>query len=218
MDFLCAHGLSIARPRRRTYDHRFRQAICDTGDPALFDGCVSIPRSTAKSWIRRGPTNVVSLDDGRLEVAELQLQIAMLERRIQKYSKATRNLAAIVRLQRAELDASGSSLENRRVPSASAKTRILAVVARASALLPLVIILRVLRLSSARYHAWLRTQKECGLEDRSSCPKTSPTQLTCDELATMKEMVTSKEYRHMPLSTLAIYAQRVGRVFASGST
>ena len=91
MYLFCAHGLSIARPARRTYDHRFRQAICDTGDPALFDGCVSIPRSTAKSWLRRGPANVVSLDDGGLEVAELQLKIATLERRIQKYSMAARN-------------------------------------------------------------------------------------------------------------------------------
>jgi transposase InsO family protein len=35
---------------------------------------------------------------------------------------------------------------------------------------------------------------------------------------TIKEMVTSNEYRHMPLKTLARFAQRVGRVFASPST
>jgi putative transposase len=49
-------------------------------------------------------------------------------------------------------------------------------------------------------------------------PKTSPTQLTAAELATMKEMVTSKEYRHMPITTLARFAQRTRRVFASVST
>jgi transposase InsO family protein len=31
-------------------------------------------------------------------------------------------------------------------------------------------------------------------------------------------MVTSTEYRHIPTSTLAVYAQRLGRVFASAST
>ena len=35
---------------------------------------------------------------------------------------------------------------------------------------------------------------------------------------TIKEMVTSNEYRHMPLKTLARFAQRVGRVFAAPST
>ena len=124
----------------------------------------------------------------------------------------------MVRLQRAELDVSGFSFENQRVPEAPAKVRILDAIARARALLPLVIILRLLKLSPARFHAWVRSQKECGLKDRSSCPKMSPSQLTADELATMKEMVTSKEYRHMPTTTLAVVAQRIGKVFASAST
>jgi putative transposase len=160
----------------------------------------------------------VSLDEGDFEVAELGLEIVMLERRIEKYSQATRKLAAVVRLQRAELEASGFSFENQRLPEATAKARILDAIGRARALLPLVIILKVLRLSSARYHAWLRAQKQCALADRSSCPRTSPGQLTADELVMMKAMVTSDEYRHMPLTTLAVYAQRMGKVFASAST
>lgn len=205
-------------PARRVYDHRFRQAICETGDPGLFDSVVSIPRGTAKSWLRRGRPRVVSLDEGDFEVAELRLQIATLERRVEKYSRATRKLAAVARLQRVELIASGFSLESQRVPEASAKTRIVEGVARARTLFPLVIVLKLLRLSSARYHAWRRAEKACGLEDRSSCPRTSPAQLTADELMAMKEMVMSADYRHMPLTTLALYAQRIGRVFASAST
>ncbi len=34
----------------------------------------------------------------------------------------------------------------------------------------------------------------------------------------MKEMITSVAYRHMPITTLALFAQRVGKVFASAST
>jgi len=52
----------------------------------------------------------------------------------------------------------------------------------------------------------------------SSCPRTSPAQLTPDEFSTIKEMVTSNEYRHMPLHTLARYAQRIAKVLASAST
>ncbi len=203
---------------RRTYDHRLREAICDTGDPGLFDSCLTIPRSTARSWIRRGRLGVVSLDDGEFEVAELREQIAKLERQIEKRRGTTRKLVAVIRLQHAELEASGFSLESQRLPEAEEKRRILAAIGRAKALLPLVIVLRLLRLSAARYHAWRRAEKACALSDRPRCPLTSPTQLTAEELATMKEMVTSDEYRHMPLRTLAVFAQRVGRVFASAST
>ena len=61
---------SPAITARRVYDHRFRQAICETGDPGLFDSVVSIPRGTAKSWLRRGRPRVVSLDEGDFEAAD----------------------------------------------------------------------------------------------------------------------------------------------------
>ncbi len=210
--------LPAATSARRSYDHRFRQAICETGDPGLFDSVVPIPRSTAKSWLRRGQAKVISLDDDEFEVADLRQQIAVLERRIQKYSRAARKLAAVARLLRAERAACGFSLVDRRVPGASSKAQILGAVARFRALLPLASILRLLGISSARFYAWQRAAKSCGLEDRSSCPKCSPSQLTAAELLVMKEMATSDDYRHMPLSTLAVYAQRVGRAFASVST
>ncbi len=211
-------GCSSARPGRRTYDHRLREAIFAAGDPALFESCLSIPPSTIRSWLSRGLPHVVSLDEGDFEAAELRLEIARLERRIEKHRRAVRTLAGVIRLQRAELAVSGFSLEKQRVPAASAKARVLAAVARAQGALRLVIILKLPILSSARYHAWVRSHKECGLEDRSSCPKTSPAQLTADELMIMKEMVTSEDFRQMPISTLALFAQRAGRVFASVST
>jgi putative transposase len=211
-------GCSTLRAGRRTYDHRLREAVCAAGDPRLFESCLSIPPPAVRSWLQRGVPQVVSLDEGDFEVAELGLEIARLQRRIGKYRQATRKLASVVRRKRAELDVTGISLASQRVPKASAKARLLAAVARAQGVLRLVIILKLLSLSSARYHAWVRSQKECGLKDRSSCPKTSPTQLTAAELATMKEMVTSKEYRHMPITTLARFAQRTRRVFASVST
>ena len=56
------------------------------------------------------------------------------------------------------------------------------------------------------------------LDDRSSCPQTSPHQLTPNELETVRKMVTSNQYRHVPTGTLALLAQRLGEVFASAST
>ena len=37
---------------RRTYDHRIREVICETGDPDLFPE-LKIPRSTIRNWFRR---------------------------------------------------------------------------------------------------------------------------------------------------------------------
>ena len=42
---------------RRTYDHRIREMICETGDPGLFPE-LKIRRSTIRSWLRRGVSDV----------------------------------------------------------------------------------------------------------------------------------------------------------------
>ena len=46
---------------RPAYDHRMRDHICEERDPRLFQH-LGVPRSTAVSWIRRGPRPVVSAD------------------------------------------------------------------------------------------------------------------------------------------------------------
>lgn len=48
------------RPRR-AYDHRIKEQIIRAGNPDLLPA-FGTPRSTAMSWIRRGPREVVSLD------------------------------------------------------------------------------------------------------------------------------------------------------------
>ena len=58
----------------------------------------------------------------------------------------------------------------------------------------------------------------CALDDQSSCPRTSPHQLTFSEVQDIGDMVTSPEYRHVPTGTLAVLAQRRGTVSASPST
>ena len=127
-------------------------------------------------------------------------------------------LAAVVRLLLALLRASGFSLDENRLPEGKAKAGLLRAIASAQAFLPLVTILHIIGLEPGRYHAWRRAEKACDLTDRSSCPQTSPGQLTGNEVAAVKEVVLAPEYRHMPLGTLARYAQRIGKVFASATT
>jgi len=202
--------MQLHQSSRRTYDHRIREHICRTRNPNLFPE-MRIPRSTTTSWLRRPLPTVVSCQPQLEDVAVLREQVDKLETRV-------RRLATVLRLQRALLRVAGFSLEHTRLPEGAAKESVLRAVARARTALPLVGILRILRLSPQRYHRWMRAEPECGLDDRSSCPRTSPSQLTPEEISSIKEIVTSNDYQHMPMTTLARYAQRIGKVFASAST
>ncbi len=124
---------------------------------------------------------------------------------------------AILRLVVVLLKVSGFSLASTRIPDGKRKVSLLRAIDRSCSVLPLRIALRVLRLSQSRYHAWKREDK-CGLNDMPSCPRSSPQQLTRAEVETIKEMVTGEEYRHVPTGTLAVLAQRLGKVFASPTT
>jgi len=97
------------------------------------------------------------------------------------------------------------------------KRSLLRAVERSRASLPLRSMLRVVRLSPSRYHAW-NGEDQCALDDGSSCPRSSPQQLTATEVGVIHELVTSDDYRHVPTGTLARLAQRIAKVYASAST
>lgn len=195
---------------QRIYDHRLRNLVYSTGriEIALDRG---VPRSTDRGWLRSSPREVVSIDELEHSVEELREQVFALRERNSK-------LRALLRLFVILLRISGFSLSNTRLPASTEKQTILRAVDVASRTLHLPVILRVLRLSSRRYHSWRNAEKECRLEDVTSCPRTTPHQLTPAETRVIKEMATSKEYRHVPTGTLAILAQRLEKVFASAAT
>ena len=146
----------------------------------------------------------------QLSELELQHEILQLRRRVEK-------LAALLQLVLALLRASGFTLSRERLPDGRGKMRILRAVDRAGGCIPLRAVLRFLRLSPSRFHAW-RRQDACALDDQSSCPRTSPHRLTPAEVGVIEDMVTAPEYRHVQTGTLAVLAQRLGRVWASPST
>jgi len=204
-------SVSSPGPRtRRTYDHRLREHVVRAGARSLGHG-LAIPRSTVSTRQRRGLRPVVTVEIIEQDRQQLLESIARLDRR-------ARVLAAVVRLLLALLRVSEFDLGGRRLPEGTAKADILRSIESARPCLALGLILRVLRLEPARYHAWRHASAACALEDRPSCPRTNPGQLTVVEVATVKTMVLAPEHRHMPLRTLALYAQRFGKVFASAST
>jgi hypothetical protein len=63
------HWMQTPRSRR-IYDYRIRETICETGDRDLFPE-LRIPRSTVRSWIRRGVPDVVTSDLATRERSDL---------------------------------------------------------------------------------------------------------------------------------------------------
>ncbi len=193
----------------RRYDHRLRDLVRSTEDigHATRRG---VPRSTARGWLTSSRAKIVTIDVVDLDVLRLQQEVLALRKRVER-------LVAMLRLVVVLLKVSGFSLASARIPEGGQKVSLLRAIDRSRSVLPLRVALRVLRLSQSRYHAWKR-EDECGLKDMPSCQRSSPQQLTRAEVETIKEMVTCEGYRHVPTGTLAVLAQRLGKVFASPTT
>ncbi len=164
---------------RRIYDHRIKEAIIGSRNPSLFPD-LQIPPSTARSWIQRGLAEVVSLNRDGVTEAGLRERIATLEGRV-------RTLSGVLRLTLALIRVSGVRLDGQRLPEGSAKRTVLHAIERARRVLPLAAALKVLRLSAARYHAWLRAEHGCELTDQPSCPRSIPHRLRPEEVGTIRE-------------------------------
>ncbi len=127
-------------------------------------------------------------------------------------------LGAIAGLLVASFRGSERQLDHERLPEGNRKGALLRAIERASRVVPLSVALRIARLSPSLYHGWHRAQIRCELNDRSSCPRSTPTRLTAAEVRAVKEVVESDDHRHLSLRGLALHAQRFGRVVASPST
>jgi len=193
----------------RKYDHRLRDLVQSTGDIGHAERR-GVPRSTARGWLSSTRAEVVTLDSVDMDVVALQQEALALRARVER-------LVALLRLVVVLPRVSGFSLACARLSDGATKISLLREIERSRSTLPLRTVLRVLRLSSSRYHTWKR-EDECGLDDMRSCPRSSPQQLTRAEVETIRGMVTSEEYRHEPTGTLALLAQRLGKVFVSAAT
>lgn len=194
---------------RNAYDHRLRELICHTNDVELAVH-LGVHRSTAKNWLQRGPRDVLTADVLDVGMDELRAKVLYLNQKNQA-------LQAIIRLLLVLARVTGMRLYATRIPGGARKRRILSAVARATQLVPRNVALHLAGLTPARYHAWRRAAP-CHLDDRSSCPKTRPTQLGEGELRIMRDMVRSQDFRHFSIRALALHAQRIGRVFAAPDT
>ena len=142
-----------------------------------------------------------------MDTEGLQREVLFLRRRVTR-------LLALLHLVVVAFKVAEFSFDRVRIPDGGRKRRLLRAIERTRTHLPLRDVLRLIGMSSTRYHAWLGKQ-ECGLDDQRCCPRTTPQQLTREESHAIRDMVTGDEYRHVSTGTLARLAQRLGKVFAS---
>jgi putative transposase len=203
------HRMQATLPRR-SYDHRIREAICETRDPDLFPE-LRIPDSTIRCWLHRGASDVETVEVLHDDRLKLLAQNRELQRRVAFLGAMVGVFVALIRVSKSRLDFE-------RTPDANSKRLILRAIDRSKKAMSLTASLRLAGISASRYHSWCRIKEGCDLEDQPSCPRAMPSRLTSDEVAVIETMVTSGEQRFMSVRALALYAQRVGKVFASPTT
>jgi putative transposase len=154
---------------QKQYDHRLRLLIQNTRD---LDLAVrhGVPRSTARRWLKQSRTDVVSIDVLDMDADALQREVLFLRRRVTR-------LLTMLHLVVVAFKVAEFSFDRVRIPDGTSKQRLLRAIERTRTHLPLRGVLRLIGMSSTRYHAWL-AKHECGLDDQPCCPRTTPQQLT----------------------------------------
>ncbi len=106
--------------RQQSYDHRLRDLVRQTRYVTIATD-LGVPRSTARGWLTKTTRPVVTLEEPRERVPELQRESLHLRRRVQK-------LTALLRLVVVVLRVSGFTLIRERLPEGRSKRQILRAV------------------------------------------------------------------------------------------
>lgn len=96
--------MSEERRQQGTYDHRLRELVRETGDPAIATR-LGVPRSTAAVWLRARPQDVISLDLLDLKETQLQAEVLKLRRRLRALGTVVSLLLALLRVSGFRLEA-----------------------------------------------------------------------------------------------------------------
>jgi putative transposase len=171
--------MPTARPQQR-YDHRLREIVQRSGDLTIatdrgssVDGAGVAPHGADRCGQsgRGGPD--------RSGTPTRSPHAPTIRPEPRRAAPARTGPPARLRL----------TLSGERLPNGPDKLRILRAIDQARACIPLRALLRLLRLSPSRFHAWRRRHTVCALDDQSSCPRTSPHRLTSSEIRAIEDMV-----------------------------
>ena len=202
-------GIGLKKNYRR-YDPRLRNLVATSANLSRFI-LMGIPKSTLREWQKKGQQEFISLPEFDLTATEL----------IQENLNLSIKLAAAgaeQELLSTSINIFGFQVQYKRLPSTAVKTDIIAAIRKAAMNIPLQKCLSTIGLSAARYHAWLKREVKCLLQDQSSCPRVSPTKLTSSEVSKIRDLYTSSDFAHFSMQSLSWLAKKTGDVMASAST
>ncbi len=194
----------MARAKYRQYPEAVKQEISRSGNVYLFPH-LKIPRTTAQHWI--GCDKILSHEN--LESIHKE-KILYLEQELEK-ERAMRLLVETIR-KIFPYDFQKSRVKDKRV-----RAKIVAAIRECIKLHKLASCLVAIGLSKSAYQRWASESVPCE-RTKGLCQKRRPTQLTNQELQTMKKFVISKKYAHISITSLCLLAQKMGELFCSLDT
>lgn len=199
---------TTCRPQQR-YDHRLRNLVCAPETCASPRSAASLGRRLADGWPRHRRSWSVStwstsrrLNSGGIGPSFVGVSLVLrLRRRVG-------TLAALLRLALALLHTSGFRLTGSRLPDGHAKSRILR--GGSGPRVPA---------AAGRPAARSGAESDSGVAPAAARVRARRSGVLSAHLpASIGDMVTAGDYRHVPTATLAVLAQRLGTVCASPAT
>ncbi len=191
----------MQREKYRHYTEVVKQEIARTGNIYLFPQ-LKIPRTTAQHWIKyekiKTNENFESVHKGKIAFLEQELN---KERALRIFVETIRKVFPF-------------DFQKTRVKDKRIRTKIVTAVRECLKFHKLSTCLAAIGLSKSAYQRWASETTACE-RTRGLCERRSPTQLTKQEIQTMKKFVTSKKYAHISISSLHLLAQKMGELFCS---
>ena len=145
----------------RTYDHRLRELVRQTGDVTIATSA-GVPRSTAAGWLRRPARSTVTLDPLSMDQQDLHAEVLRLQRHVEKLRAIARILVAAVRV--LDID-----LGHHRIPDGVSKFVLVRAIERARGVLKLRKTLAMIGLSSSRESAVVKAEEYDSLPRCNAC-------------------------------------------------
>jgi putative transposase len=191
----------------RHYPEIIKDEVARTGNIYLFPD-LKIPRTTAQYWVKKRThshtPNVVQIESVYKRKSEFLAEELAKE-------KAMRVLLETVR------KVFPYDFRHKRLKNKLSRAQIIAAIRECIKYHKLSHCLDAIGLPKSAYLRWSSEISACD-KTKGLCERRSATQLTSEELATMKKFVTSKKYAHISMSSLHLLAQRTGELFCSVDT
>lgn len=195
----------------RHYPELVKNEVARTRNIYLFPD-LKIPRTTAQYWVQKekhaqrtfAPSNVVEVDSLYKKKSEYLLKELEKEKALRQLLECVRKIFPY-------------DFQAKHLKSKHGRAQIVAAIRECIKLHKLSHCLQAIGLSKSAYQRWASEIAFCK-KTQSLCERRKANQLTSDEIAKMKNFVTSKKFAHISVASLHLLAQRSNELFCSVDT